>query len=757
MKQRLLAFLMMIFLLTSSSVVYAAGDDPAPRTGEPIGVSFAEVNPVYESEIELEQVIENPRFYAASTSEANYTSDESKIIAEFREKMIARETTIVFYYRTSAYENTQDWLRTLIRRWFEEACVETDNPRGGDFLRYSVSAYGVSTDGFHSGSDTCLQITMTMRYYSSKSQEAVLSQRIDEVLQQLNIQNLSSEYEKATAIYKYICENVTYDYENLYDEDYLLKFSAYAAMVNKTAVCQGYATLFYAMAEQAGLDARVITGKSSGVNHAWNIVKIGDYYYYLDSTWDAGKSEYSYYLKCEENFTGHDIGEKFLTDEFRKQYPIAKLDFNPCVNHVETADPPVQPTCTTNGLTAGSHCSICGAAIVPQKVIPFNGHKTEVDQAVAASCERDGLTEGSHCSVCGTVIVAQKPVAKTGHKYEKQVLDGSLTVYKYVCRYCADYYSEVIDGYRLYGSSRYYTSLAIADALKADMDIQKYGSIVVAGGAGFPDALAGSYLANVLGAPIFMANPSGANVDELTAYVKENMSAEGVVYILGGTGAVPKTFESALRKQGYQVKRLSGKSRYETNIKILEEAVEKGGDMSQLFVCTGNSFADSLSASVTGLPILLVDNKTGKLTAEQKTFLDSQNATIHTCYVIGGTGAVPESLKNQMSKYGSVTRIKGKDRYATSVAIAKKFMPDAEVVIIASGQNFPDGLCGGPLGYNLKAPLILTYSGSEAEACAYVKENAIEIGIILGGQSAISKGTERKIFGEELAEKKYEP
>lgn len=44
-------------------------------------------------------------------------------------------------------------------------------------------------------------------------------------------------------------------------------------MINKTAVCQGYASLFYRLALDAGVDTRVISGEAGGP-HAWNIVKL---------------------------------------------------------------------------------------------------------------------------------------------------------------------------------------------------------------------------------------------------------------------------------------------------------------------------------------------------------------------------------------------------------------------------------------------------------------------------------------------------
>ena len=40
-----------------------------------------------------------------------------------------------------------------------------------------------------------------------------------------------------------------------------------------------------------------------------------------------------------------------------------------------------------------------------------------VDKAVSATCEKNGLTEGSHCSVCQAVLKKQEVVSATGHKY----------------------------------------------------------------------------------------------------------------------------------------------------------------------------------------------------------------------------------------------------------------------------------------------------------------------------------------------------
>lgn len=79
-----------------------------------------------------------------------------------------------------------------------------------------------------------------------------------------------------------------------------------------------------------------------------------------------------------------------------------------CAHNDLVDDPAVDPTCTETGLTAGSHCSVCGEVIIAQEEIPATGHTPEVDAAVPATYTETGLTEGSHCSVCGAIIIPQE-------------------------------------------------------------------------------------------------------------------------------------------------------------------------------------------------------------------------------------------------------------------------------------------------------------------------------------------------------------
>ena len=66
------------------------------------------------------------------------------------------------------------------------------------------------------------------------------------------------------------------------------------------------------------------------------------------------------------------------------------------------------PTCTEKG-QKGKVCSKCGK-IKDQQPIPATGHIPVTDPAVAPTETSDGLTEGSHCGVCGAVLTAQEVI-----------------------------------------------------------------------------------------------------------------------------------------------------------------------------------------------------------------------------------------------------------------------------------------------------------------------------------------------------------
>ena len=116
-----------------------------------------------------------------------------------------------------------------------------------------------------------------------------------------------NDLEKARAIYMWISMHIEYDYSftNYYAEE---------TFRDRKGVCNGYATLFKAMGDAAGLETKIVSGYAKGTgyqqrkrvpesNHAWNAIKLSGKWYHIETTWASCVKEYDYYfLTAPEQF-----------------------------------------------------------------------------------------------------------------------------------------------------------------------------------------------------------------------------------------------------------------------------------------------------------------------------------------------------------------------------------------------------------------------------------------------------------------------
>lgn len=259
--------------------------------------------------------------YTITFAPVTYYTTSAQVAAELRTAMKNREKTVVLYMHPTDGVD--------LGGVAEAAMAHTGAPTEGDYLKWQYAGYGASTLSWSYGGSNpqCFMITYNITgYYTDTTQEYAVDTFVTEFKNSTAIQSATDDYEKSKAIYDWLCTNVVYDYTNLNSPEYMLKHTAYAAAINHTAVCQGYAVLFYRLALECGIDARVIAGKGEGANgwedHAWNIVKLGGNYYLLDATWDATKelyqkpAKYDWFLKGSESFTSHNPGTEQDTYDY---------------------------------------------------------------------------------------------------------------------------------------------------------------------------------------------------------------------------------------------------------------------------------------------------------------------------------------------------------------------------------------------------------------------------------------------------------
>lgn len=366
------------------------------------------INPLYKDVVDQKQLFSTlngaPRLYSDTQPQEAGSADEAAVI--LRKGMENREARIAIRCPADAITPTDGILDEIA----EKALEETGVPTQGDYIRWAYAgwngSYSLESDdeGLH------YVFVYDCKYYTTAAQEAELSEKIDSVLQSLDINDESSDYDVICAVYDYICANVSYDYDNLNDSEYLLKYTAYAAMMNKTAVCQGYSALMYRMLQQKNIDCRLIPGS----DHAWNIVAIGGVYYNADSTWDAGRDpkNYAYFLCGDSDFAGHTRYSEYSTEQFYRLYPMAETKYVVCPSHSYGAwEQTKAPTCTESGIETRT-CAKCGVS--ENRAIPAAGHHYDA-VAIAPTCTERGYT--THTCVCGDSYTDSYTDA-VGHNYK---------------------------------------------------------------------------------------------------------------------------------------------------------------------------------------------------------------------------------------------------------------------------------------------------------------------------------------------------
>ena len=337
-----------------------------------------------------------------------------------------------------------DYFSARLKEIIDQICLHTGKGNEGDYLQnHKIRIQGQIDSNFASyntdGTALIYAFIFSGSFYTTKNQEDKVANTIADSLKKLNL-NGKSDYEKVRAINNEICSRVQYDVENENNDDYKLKYTAYAALINGKAVCQGYSSLFYRMALEAGLDCRIITGQGNNGtgwgDHAWNIVKVDGKYYYIDVTWNDGTESDKYFLIGKDEFEkDHRADPAFTGDSFTKAYPVSAKKYDPnapkpaeeCKHVNIVIDKAVPATCQQEGLTEGKHCADCQKVLVAQTTIPKTDHKPVTDPAVPATCQKEGLTEGSHCEVCKTVLKKQEPTPKTKHHWDKGVVQEPAT------------------------------------------------------------------------------------------------------------------------------------------------------------------------------------------------------------------------------------------------------------------------------------------------------------------------------------------
>ncbi|MFR6598010.1 MAG: cell wall-binding repeat-containing protein [Finegoldia magna] len=200
------------------------------------------------------------------------------------------------------------------------------------------------------------------------------------------------------------------------------------------------------------------------------------------------------------------------------------------------------------------------------------------------------------------------------------------------------------------------------------------------------------------------------------------------IYLVGGTNSISSKVENQLKRMS-TVERISGRNRYDSNYKILK------GNERTLIIASGENFADGLVSST------LAQQKNAKIVLNPSTFLTNElknyiksNSNLKMVYIVGGVNSISKDVERSINRLTNSARIKGASRYEVSEVLATSIK--ANSYIVASGENFADGLLSANLSYKNNSPILLTtskYHRSELKNILRGKEY-----LIVGGERSVS-------------------
>lgn len=204
------------------------------------------------------------------------------------------ETTIQIYPDNS-YSYNAKYTVANVRGLYE--LVLSDNPQ--IFWLSNNFGYSYYEDANHTGDDavvTKLSVNIDAGL-DVASAKALFDKRIKSFTEGLNLSSTASQYEKSKEILDAVVEHIVYD--GTLSQPYV--HSAYGALVNGLAVCDGYAELYQYLLYLNGIQSYRVTGVADSgnktENHAWNLVRIDGQYYFSDPTWADGTNKpfYQYF------------------------------------------------------------------------------------------------------------------------------------------------------------------------------------------------------------------------------------------------------------------------------------------------------------------------------------------------------------------------------------------------------------------------------------------------------------------------------
>ncbi len=332
-KKRLLLFLAAaygaVLLLTSGTMVYAKGKVP----GGAMAKAPALRNFGYAQD---ENTSDNSRIipYAKNTNLSTgrhyqCLSSDEKILYKAIEDVVTKKLYVpfkksgnekeykayryVYYTGNSTFPtrySTQDEFNRAVN--MAQEAVYYDHPDMLEFYMVYATEYGYyKKDGKYQSWLVFVAYEDDTLFASYNSQ---LRNSLNGMVSQIKARGANTTWNAYNELvaHDYYCG----DYDLIYDDsctsedDYFdYSHTAYGAIVDGLAVCDGYSAGFSLIMERLGIPSMIVTGEAGEPwntgGHAWNMVQLDGNWYEVDTTWDDfdGKAIHDFFNKTTADYS----------------------------------------------------------------------------------------------------------------------------------------------------------------------------------------------------------------------------------------------------------------------------------------------------------------------------------------------------------------------------------------------------------------------------------------------------------------------
>lgn len=228
-------------------------------------------------------------------------ADEDEMIQKLLKSMRQHQTCIHFYF---------PGIGKVFRRYQKRSDSYSDffdKLAGRDgYIAGIISGSCVTISG------ECEEyVTFQFGYLTTGKQERYMNKKVKTIVKTIG---KGSRIYKVRAVHDYLIAHMRYD-SNYYNP--------YYAFSKGRGMCMSYALAYQRILQEMKIPCIYIKGK----DHAWNMVKIGGYWYNVDVTWDDCGNGLRYFLKSDSDFPGHKRPKsKWLSSlrKAKKSYPYRR-------------------------------------------------------------------------------------------------------------------------------------------------------------------------------------------------------------------------------------------------------------------------------------------------------------------------------------------------------------------------------------------------------------------------------------------------